>query len=284
MSSFIISAGAIRLEISLEDVDKLYIHEEIIPEMLDKLIRKIGEDKVFKDPIIVDKKTLVVLDGMHRVAAAKALGLKYIPVCLVDYDDPAIGLYAWARGVRNISLNDVLSLLKGKYVIEEVGDPNEGLALLEERKIIALITDGKTCYGIVSEASDIKSMYDEVKKIERLVEGAGGEVSYYTENEAISKARSSEISAAIIPPRITKEEVRAVALRGEVFVHKATRHIIPSRPMNISVPLDWLYGTHPLDVARKSLVEYLQKKSIRRLPPGTVLDRRYDEELFVFAD
>lgn len=284
MSSFIITAGAIKLEISLEEVEKLHIHEEIIPGMLEKLIKKIREDNVFKDPIIVDKKTLVVLDGMHRVAAAKALGFKYIPVCLVDYDDPAIELHAWARGVRGLALGELLNLLKDKYAIREIGDLGEGLSLLEQRKIIALITDGSSSYGVVGETGDIKLLYDEIKKIEQLIERAGGEVSYYTEREAIDKARSSEISAAIIPPRITKDEVRAVALRGEVFVHKATRHIIPSRPMNISVPLDWLSGSIPIDVARRNLVELLQRKTVKRLPPGTVLDRRYDEELFVFVD
>ena len=71
----------IRLEIKLEKVENLHIHEEVIPNILHKLTEDIRADNLFKHPVIVDSKTLVVLDGMHRVAATKNLGYRFIPVC-----------------------------------------------------------------------------------------------------------------------------------------------------------------------------------------------------------
>ncbi|MEM4748547.1 MAG: ABC transporter ATP-binding protein, partial [Thermosphaera sp.] len=130
--------------------------------------------------------------------------------------------------------------------------------------------------------NDIKSIYDWIKRVENALKDKGYEVKYVTEEEAFELAKSGQVVASLITPVITKEEVRSVALRGEVFIHKATRHIVPARPMNVRVPLEWLDGSIPLDRARKLLTDYLERRRIRTLPPGTVLDRRYDEELFVF--
>jgi hypothetical protein len=86
----------------------------------------------------------------------------------------------------------------------------------------------------------------------------------------------------LIPPVIKKSEVREVALRGEVFIHKATRHVIPARPLRVNVPLKWLTGELDLNSVREELVKYLSTRTVKTLPPGSVLDRRYDEELYVF--
>ncbi|MEM2025578.1 MAG: hypothetical protein QXW94_04735 [Desulfurococcaceae archaeon] len=73
MSSIVayeITTPIIALKITLNEVDKLYIHEEILEKRKSWLVNKIRADNFFKDPIIVDEKTMVVLDGMHRVAAS----------------------------------------------------------------------------------------------------------------------------------------------------------------------------------------------------------------------
>ena len=71
--AFTIFHPKIRLEIKLEEVEKLHIHEEIIQDILHKLTEEIRANGYLKHPVIVDSKTLVVLDGMHRVAAAEKL-------------------------------------------------------------------------------------------------------------------------------------------------------------------------------------------------------------------
>jgi hypothetical protein len=58
----------LELKITLAETSSLRIHEEIIPSILARLVEKIKSDNVWTDPIIVDEKTMVVLDGMHRVA------------------------------------------------------------------------------------------------------------------------------------------------------------------------------------------------------------------------
>jgi ParB-like chromosome segregation protein Spo0J len=73
------------MEIALVDVNKLNEHEEIDQDNLIKVKEAITRAGFFKEPIIVDKENMIVLDGHHRLNMCKQLGLKKIPCMLVDY-------------------------------------------------------------------------------------------------------------------------------------------------------------------------------------------------------
>lgn len=288
-----IKTSSISLKITIDEVDKLYIHEEIIPSILHWLVNKIKQDGFFKDPIIVDEKTMVVLDGMHRVAAARELGYRYIPVCLVDYDNPNIGLYSWSRVVKvksreahkeidNARRTVLDSINRLGFRLVTIPGFEAGLEMLSRRDLVGLVATAKTYIGIKATTKDIKLIYDNIKRIEETLIHKGFEIGYYTEKDALSLVEGEEAAAALIPPTISKNEVRSVALRGEVFIHKATRHVIPARPLNINIPLDWLMGLFDIVTIKKMLIDHLMHKNVKKLPPGTILDRRYEEELFVF--
>ena len=49
------------------------------------MIQFILEENKFTTPIIVDKKTNLIIDGHHRFFAAKSLKFQKIPVFLVNY-------------------------------------------------------------------------------------------------------------------------------------------------------------------------------------------------------
>ena len=59
-------------------------HEEVIPDNLETRTSKLLR-KGFYKPIIVDRGSMVILDGHHKWTAAKSLGLARVPVILVDY-------------------------------------------------------------------------------------------------------------------------------------------------------------------------------------------------------
>lgn len=271
------------MKIMVEEVDKLHIHEEIIPGILNWLVEKIRRDNFFKDPVIVDEKTLVVLDGMHRMAAAREIALKYIPVCLVDYDNNSIELHAWGRVIESGELKNVLEAFnRGGFKLSPIEGFDAGSRLLNARKALGLLVTLRGLYVIEEGGGDIKRIYDHIKEIEMRLQEKGFKISYMTEQDSIQAVRSGKAVASLIPPVITKREVREVALRGEVFTHKATRHVIPARPLNVNIPLDWLKGGMTKEEVNSRVKWLLATRSVRKLPPGTVLDRRYDEELFVF--
>jgi len=273
----------IRLEIRLEKIEKLRIYEEGVPEILRKLTEHIRSDGYFKHPVIVDSKTLIVLDGTHRVAAAENLGCSFIPTCLVDYDNPHINIGCWCRVVNHSSKleNLVRSVKELDFTVEEC--PRETAhKLVNEKKATTAIISRSKCFAVCGPQKNIREIYDAIKQIELKLRSEGYSICYDTESDAQNKVSSGKTLSMFITLKVSKKDVIAVALRGEVFAHKTARHVVPARPLFVNVPLEWLYGTLGLKKANETFVKYLAKKQITRLPRGQILDRRYDEELYVF--
>ena len=277
---FKIDHPKLEIEIKFEEVDKLHIHEEIIPESLNQLADKIGGDSFVKHPVIVDGESLVVLDGMHRVAAIKKLGYRLMLVCLVNYDSPSVKVERWFRILENGSGSALSGALSGSdYELREAS-LDEIEELMKDRKVIAGLITKEGSHAIIGPGGNIKEIYDHIGKIERALAVAGYKVGYGTDEDALTKLVSGDVPAVLAVPAITKREIVDTALADQVFIPKATRHLIPARPMSVDAPIEWL--TYDPDEANELLVKHLSEKKIEHLPPGQVLDRRYDEELYVF--
>ena len=61
--------------------------ESFDDERVKKLQNEIKKCGIWKVPLVVEKCGNLVLDGQHRLEAAKRMGLKKIPVLIVDYHD-----------------------------------------------------------------------------------------------------------------------------------------------------------------------------------------------------
>ena len=95
-------------------------HEEVIPDNLETRTSKMLR-KGFYKPIIVDRVSMVILDGHHKWTAAGRLGLTRVPVIMVNYlDDEGILVDVWPNcGRDSITKAEVL----GMGVSEEVFPP-----------------------------------------------------------------------------------------------------------------------------------------------------------------
>ena len=58
--------------------------------MKEKMLKK----EIWEQPICIEKKYWLILDGHHRYNVAKQLGIKYIPCELFDYNDT--NLLVWS--------------------------------------------------------------------------------------------------------------------------------------------------------------------------------------------
>jgi hypothetical protein len=279
---FTITHPLLSFKITLHELDKLHIHEEIIPELVENLARKISDDGSFFHPIVVERGHSVVLDGMHRVAASKKIGFRYIPVCLVDYDNPNIQVGSWYRLFQNPSLQEALEVCVGLGLSVQEGSFDGHLKLIKRREAIVALFSNERSLALQGAARDIKDAYDIIRDIGEHLRRRGSMIRYDTENEAQKKINDSRVSIGLATPVISKSEIVQVALSGRTFAPKSTRHIIPARPMAVNIPTDWLWGDLSLGETNRMIVDLLKSKRIERLPPGQVLDRKYDEELFVF--
>ncbi len=78
------------------DVGRLRPHEQTLPWRVEEMTEKIQRNGFFHKPLLVDRKTMTILDGHHRHQASLRLGLKRVPALVFDYqDDERIAVEAW---------------------------------------------------------------------------------------------------------------------------------------------------------------------------------------------
>lgn len=282
----IIDTPKIRMEIKFVSVESLFTHEETIPLALQQLKQELIEEGILKHPIIVDTETNVVLDGMHRVAALKSLECQIAPVCLVEYNNPAIELFAW---FREFSGNSSFTQLLEKICTEEKYDryelpSSQAYEEIKTRNAMAALAYGESAFILKPDTKlTIKEIYDRIAKIEIIAQNLHFSIIYSTEKDAIQSLNSTTRPVLIVPS-LTKEEVVESALKKQLFTQKTTRHVVPARPLFTNVPISWLKNSN-LEEANQQLDSHLNSKRIIKRDPGAIIDgRRYEERAYLFSN
>lgn len=72
---------------ALVPIRDLKTHEEAEPDRVRRVVRQMRSAGVVKKAIVVDSKSMVVLDGVHRLRALQMLGCFRAPAWLIDYSD-----------------------------------------------------------------------------------------------------------------------------------------------------------------------------------------------------
>jgi L-serine kinase (ADP) len=70
---------------ALLPINDLKTHEAAEPDRVRRVMRQMKSTGVVKKAIIVDSKSMVVLDGVHRLSALQMLGCVRVPAWLIDY-------------------------------------------------------------------------------------------------------------------------------------------------------------------------------------------------------
>jgi len=284
METFTIKTGKLDLRIAIVDIGSIHMHEETIPGVVQALAADLLRDHVLRHPVIVDEKTIVVLDGMHRAAALRAIECIRIPVCFVDYDNPSIRVETWYRAFNRRNPQSLVDELMRWKIKTRQSNIREAKKNLEAGTAAAFIATSEKCFVIENTGSDVRQNFRFVASIERIAKSLGYEVSYEAERDALRELGEGTAQLVLGPPQVTKQDVRRVGLKGDLFPHKATRHIIPARPLGIDVPIEILRNQRiGLLQANRQLVEALKKRRLERLDPGSLIEnRRYEEQVFLF--
>ncbi len=267
-------------EMILEVVETkaLRLHEEIIPELLARLVQDVEKEGVIHHPIIVDKDSLVVLDGTHRVEAFNSLGLSCIPACLVDYMDPRIKVGCWYRTVEKgdskIPLGDLFEKFGGLKLTK-----TSAYNAVKTSNTIALVS--RDIAAVSEQYRDLREVYQALKRLEAQLKNSGFTIGYTTEEVAEQKLQDGAILAYVAMPALTKTVITETALSGRRFPCKTSRHVIPARPMGIDFPICKL-SSGSLEEVNRCFYFWVSKKKVRQFPPGKDFEgRRYEESLFI---
>ena len=278
-----ISSSSLKLRLALVELEELKPHEEVVETVAAQLAEDIRKDGIVRDPLIVDEDKFVILDGMHRFNSLKRLGCRFAPCCLLDYMSPQVTVGSWFRvfKVEDASslAQGILSSMKLDFNVKK----GEVTASSLEPGTIILAKEG-TEFSLRGSTSILEHCRAAVS-IEKQMVKSGLKVTYLSESLAMQWLMSGRANYLIALPAFTKEMIQRFGLEGVLLPHKVTRHVIPSRPMEIGVPLSLLTDRNiPLQEANEKLEELLERRKIERLPPGSVIDgRHYDEELIVFS-
>ena len=277
-----ISSSNLTLRLSLVEIAHLRPHEEVIEEVVTKLAQEIQEDGVVRDPLIVDQESHVILDGMHRFNSLKRLGLRFAPSCLLDYMSPKIQVGSWFRAFQvDDAKSDAersLSQLRLDYSVRQLAG-SEG-----QDSGTIILTGDKTGFTLRTPMDTLERCRAATNIEKQMVKG-GRRVTYLSESIALQWLYSNRANLVITLPAFTKDAIRKFGLEGVLLPHKVTRHVIPSRPMGIDVPLSLLSDSEiSSSEADQRLGKLLGERKVDRKPPGSVIEgRHYDEELLVFS-
>ncbi len=279
--AYTIDHEGLRLDIALAPIDRLRAHEETIPEQLRVLGDRMLRDGVQSAPIIVDRGTYVVLDGMHRTAVMRRLGCRLICVCLVDYFDPSIRVQRWCRVVPGpLGAEDLEEALDALDIGTEPYEPSKSP---DEEGGFLLVYRGQK-RRLIRSGEDLLQAFRRSRELENKLTERGHRIAYCTEAEAAEGVASGAYEAALYPPKVGKSQVVEAAEQGRVFAPKATRHLLPARPVQVNVPLKLLRDKEmSLEEANAWLRDALSHRRLVRYESGTEwMGRTYDEVLYVF--
>lgn len=276
-----LEASGLELEIRMADLKYLKLHEEIVSSYLEDLVDSIGEEGMVYDPVIVDKVTGVVLDGMHRCVAVSNLGYNKIPACFIDYHNPKVELGSWCRFFKNLEMK------KAVVICEDFGfdlvecDRDQVKKKLEKRVLQLFLISKEECFAILPEFDTVRNLFEAADEIEEALVDKDFKFRYIAEKNILEKLEQNE-TGILIPPA-EKEEVIEVSHSASVFSHKMTRHVVPARPLRVDVPLSWLREN--LYVADKNMSEQLEERKVKHLPAGSEFEgREYEEALVIFEE
>ncbi len=274
---FELKNGKIPILLALKKIEDLRPHEETVPSDLRGIMGALDKDPILRHPVIADLATGAVLDGTHRVAALSQMGCYTIPTALIEYQNPQVQVDRWFRTISGEGLQSFRKRLEELTPLAK--SPPEADRALIERTMYATLQDKKQCLGFKSQSSNPLQLAKSAFRIEQIARDSGLKIAYRDFADLSDSQASGFVMSTI---KIVKSEVLESCLNHVVFPPKTTRHLIPSRPLGIGVPLAWLRDKR-IGEAEEVFLQHLRSKSVKRLPEGSwVGSRRYLEEVFLF--
>jgi len=259
--------------LDIVDTSTLLQHEEIVPKNLKRLKEAMFNIGQMVDPIIMDEKEHVVLDGNHRMIVLKDMECPHAVVQPVDYSDPKIELGTWYPVSKGF---DVEKFRKAGVNAEKV-DFGEGMEALEKNRAAFMLGKknghGKEAWLLSpGKYSTIASLLEAQKAV---VDSAGvstnPDVTYVADDFGDTVLNGG--LSVLYRRAYTKNEVVQRAKDGIPFPPKSTRHLIPNRVVRLNMRLGWLFENK--DEARRLMMDMLKN----RVYSGNV--RRYPEPVIV---
>lgn len=261
-------------EISIRELSSIKPHEQTIPAHVAQMARRLQEDGMQKDPILVDRRSGTVLDGMHRLAAFSELDIERAICCSLDYDSEKVTVGRWARvfnprGGEVDKALDSVGFTRPKSIAES-------LSALEKRSegVVALFGGGAR---VQAAKSGLQEAFGAIEEVDRMALSRGWDRTFVPDDEIEGELHEGNL--VILVQKLQKEDVIRAATSHRLFPCKTSMHIVDPRPVSIRFPIEGLRraGGDP------TLADFL-RTSGKILPAGSIYEgRRYKERLLLLG-
>lgn len=251
-------------KLEINPVKELVAHEEWIETNIIKLKEAMLNIGQLVDPIIIDKKHKIVLDGNHRVRVLQIIKVPNAVCQTVDYNDPSIEIGGWYPTSKRIKKE----LFEGTGIKLESVDHDQGKKELENKKAAFMLVRENENHLVNPGSYSLDEMIEEQQNILGKI---GNEFNYLASD--IIEQKLNEGKGSLFRKVYTKEEVVKRAIEGKPFPPKSTRHLIPNRIIRLNMRLGWLHQD------KEESFRYLERLLKNRIYAGNV--RRYVEPVIV---
>ncbi len=274
------------LRLAIVPLKDVLLHEEIEQKRVERLIERLREDRILKNPpIVTEARTpdgwarYVVLDGASRTSALRKMGVPDVLVQVVDYHSRGVRLESWNHLLLDLDPTQLRGEIKGLNCVSLL-DMEEAAAreALERREIIAylLFSNGRAA-GLQCRGSQ----YSQAGALNAVVQMYERQAPMYrvstTDLEQLA-AEHHRLSAVVVFPKYRPEEIIRLAMNGAKVPMGITRHIIPGRALRVNLPLDILESDQALEEKNAWLDQWLKHKIQERHV------RFYQEPVFLFDE
>ncbi|MBN1994250.1 MAG: hypothetical protein JW953_16250 [Anaerolineae bacterium] len=260
-------------------LDNVFLHENVDPQRVQKLAKRLEvEDVLVNPPIVVEAgDSYVVLDGATRTTALKQLGYVYTVVQIVSPDED-LSLRTWYHTVRGA---DPVQLIKRIDDLPEIDmveheSPKAIGAVLARKRLCYLHTIEDRIFLVRATPG-----VDELEAL-NLVTKTYIDTSHLTRtlttNMDTLRREYPDLTALVVFPQYTVEQVLQIARNGQLMPSGITRFIIPGRVLRINVDLYYLRSDKSLDEKNEWLDQLLEDKLNR----GKI--RYYQEPVYLLDE
>jgi len=260
-------------ELVLRELATLRPHEETIPAHVDQMVKRLHDDGVQKDPILIDGRSGTVLDGMHRLAAFASLGFDRAVCCSLDYGTEKVTVGRWAR----VYVAEDMEQQRKVFADEGFAKPMDlevAVGALEKRELGVTVALGDRAF-VQERKSDLAEAFRTVERIDQVSSDHGWKRSFVREEEMQEQVSKGD-RAVLLVERLLKKDVFEAAQTGSLFPCKTSMHTIDPRPVAVNFPLS------ELKEKGRNIQQRLMGREARLLPPGSTYEgRRYKERLLL---
>ncbi|HET6781693.1 MAG TPA: ParB N-terminal domain-containing protein [bacterium] len=271
-SALRLATGQLLPDLRIAATEEVFVHEDHDPVRVDRLVASLRADRVLRNPPIaapLSSGSYVVLDGANRAGALASIGIKAIPLQVVDYDDGRVELEVWHHFV--VDEIALFSKMSGAGLTLEAMSMREAQEALAGRALACYLVTKDNILGVRSGSpmgislARVVAAYRGAARIYRVQGGAYAELvrNFGTDG------------TLIVFPSFTKTDIVAFARARAKLPSGITRHVISGRALRLNLPLEALSKPDDLGEKNRWLSELIRQKlldnRIRYYPEATFL-------------